>query len=434
MARFSIKRYLPRSLYGRAALILLVPVITIQLVVSFAFIQRLYEDVTEQMTDNLSVGIRYLLSEFRTGGPDAMQDAADALQMELTYPGGPVGFERRFFDLSGRVIERQLTESFPALTGVDLVDDRKRVLLGIETGEGLVEISFPRRRVTATNPHQLLVWMVLTGGLMTFVAYQFLRNQLRPIRRLARAAEAFGKGQSETYHPSGAVEVRSAGNAFLNMRSRIERQIEQRTLMLSGVSHDLRTPLTRLKLGLSMQPDTEDTRALIADVDEMEALIAAFLDFARSDAIEDLEPSDPVAVVRAVVDKAQRAGRNVVLKDLPHEPATLTLRPLAIARAVDNLVGNAVRYGTKAAVSVDLLTTALRIRVEDDGPGIPAENRDEALKPFARLDAARNQNAGSGVGLGLAIAADITRSHGGTLRLGESEALGGLSAEIVLPR
>ncbi len=432
MPRFSIKRYLPRSLYGRAALILLVPIVTIQIVVSFAFIQRLYEDVSEQMTQNVSVEIAVLLDALQKG--EDIAALAEALEMEVVLPGAAVEDRRRFFDLSGRVIGDTLAATFEQLRGVDFVENRKSVRLGFETREGLMEIRFLRRRVSASNPHQLLVLMVATGILMTVIAYMFLRNQLKPIRRLALAAEAFGKGRTESYSPSGASEVRSAGSAFLNMRARIERQMEQRTLMLSGVSHDLRTPLTRLKLGLSMQPETVETEALLRDVSEMEALITAFLDFARSDAVEELEPTDPVQLVEDIISNAVRAGKRAAAGDLAQRGARFEMRPLALRRALENLVNNAVRYGTRALVSVDVLETAIRFRVEDDGPGIAAEHREEALKPFARLDAARNQNEGSGVGLGLAIAADIARSHGGTLRLGESEHLGGLSAEIVIPR
>ena len=432
MPRFSIKRYLPRSLYGRAALILLVPIITIQLVVSFAFIQRLYEDVSEQMTQNIALELNFLLEEANAGRD--ISRSAEALNMQVVDNAAPVETRRRFYDVSGRVITQVLSDSFPTLQGVDLIRDRKGVTIGLGSDRGVMNVTFVRRRVSASNPHQLLVLMVTTGLLMTMIAIMFLRNQLRPINRLARAAEAFGKGRVEAYHPSGAAEVRSAGTAFLSMRARIERQMEQRTLMLSGVSHDLRTPLTRLKLGLSMQPQSEDTKALIADVGEMEQLITAFLDFARADAIEELEPIDPVLLVEEIVSNATRAGKSVTAGALPPKGTILEIRALALKRALENLVNNAVRYGTKARVSVDLLDRALLFRVEDDGPGIPADQREQALKPFARLDAARNQNEGSGVGLGLAIAADIARSHGGVLRLGDSDDCGGLSAEIVLPR
>ena len=274
--------------------------------------------------------------------------------------------------------------------------------------------------------------MMFFGALMTVVSFFYLRNQLRPITRLATAAEAFGKGQTVPYRPGGATEVRAAGQAFLAMRNRIERQIEQRTLMLSGVSHDLRTPLTRMKLGLSLLED-EDRIPLERDVEEMQGMIEEFLAFARGAAAEQVEDLDPVELVRGVVDDAERGGAEVTLTQVTGE-GTVKLRPGAMRRAVGNLINNAVRYGSRAEVSILITDRTLRIRVEDDGPGIPSDRRDEAARPFARLEPARNQNRGSGVGLGLAIATDIARTHGGVLRLGESETLGGLRADIVVAR
>ena len=282
--------------------------------------------------------------------------------------------------------------------------------------------------------------MVFFGGLMTLIAFIYLRNQLRPITRLASAAEAFGKGRNVPYKPSGALEVRAAGNAFLDMRARIERQIEQRTLMLSGVSHDLRTPLTRLRLSLSLldDPEVED---MVKDVDDMQRMLDEFLSFSRGSSEGVPEPTDPIALVRVLVEDAQRSGQDVSLTQTSPMGQTgtaganlVTLRPSAIRRAVSNLIENGARYGGRVQVSVTLTEKSLRIRVEDDGPGIPPESRDQAVKPFARLDSARNQNRGGGVGLGLAIVTDIARAHGGILRLGESEALGGLRADLVLGR
>jgi two-component system osmolarity sensor histidine kinase EnvZ len=209
--------------------------------------------------------------------------------------------------------------------------------------------------------------------------------------------------------------------------------MEQRTLMLSGISHDLRTPLTRLKLGLSMLPEDAEVAALLADVNDMQRLIDEFLSFARGDALEEIEEVDPQALLERVVENAVRAGLDVRLRSF-EGGGGCRLRPLAVARALDNLIGNAVRYGKRAEVSGVLGPRALRLVVEDDGPGIPKDQREEAMTPFARLDKARDPNRGGGVGLGLAIAADVARSHGGALRLGDSTALGGLRAELVIAR
>lgn len=428
-----IKRFLPRSLYGRAALILIVPVVTIQLVVSSVFLQRHFEDVTRQLTNALSLDFNLVLDTLVEEGREAAEALALELEIELADPPPAMSDDWYFYDLSGVVVIEVLRDRVPGVLAVDLRTNERLVSAVVEVAGTEIGLTTSRRRASAAAPHQLLVIMVATGVLMTLVAYLFLRNQLRPIRRLARAAEDFGKGRNTPYYPSGATEVRSAGRAFLDMRGRIEGYLEQRTLMLSGVSHDLRTPLTRMRLALGMMDDGADRDALIQDVDEMQTLVATFLDFVRGDALDDPELVDPLGLVRKIVENAQRAGGDVSL-DMPDAVEAVLLRPVAVQRAVTNLVSNALRYGGRTAVSVAVMERTLRITVEDAGPGIPPELREEALRPFIRLDSARNQNQGSGVGLGLAITHDITRRHGGSLALGESAALGGLRVDLTLPR
>ena len=432
-----LKRYMPRSLYGRAALILLVPIVTIQLVVSIVFIQRFYEGVTRQMTQNVVLELNYLMRQIEAA-PDVatavtmIAPLQEPLAMQFRLPAPDMGKEQKaLFDLSGRAMIDTLRGGVQGISAIDLVSDSDIVQIWITTQFGDMDVRFSRLRVAARNPHQLLVLMIFTGILMTIIAILFLRNQLRPIKRLAFASEAFGKGRVIAYSPSGANEVRAAGGAFLSMRSRIERQIEQRTMMLSGVSHDLRTPLTRLKLGLSMLD--EDTTDLEQDVLDMEGLLDGFLDFARGDAGEEQVSTDPVALVEQAVSNAHRAGKQVEMAAVTAN-GELMLRPKAVLRAVENLIGNAVRYGNRSVVSVLLSGRTLVISVEDDGPGIAPDDREEALKPFSRLEPARNQNKGSGVGLGLSIAMDIARAHGGVIRLGESESLGGLQVDLILSR
>ena len=437
---FELRTYLPRRLYARAALILLLPIVTLQLVVSIVFIQRHFEGVTRQMTSNVLVEMRYFVSQINAA-PDrtSAQLVAEALGPQLQVIADldspvPIEDRLRFYDLSGRIVIETLRTRLPGVTGVDLITNHREVQVGVDTAYGPLFLRVPRQRVSASNPHQLLVLMIFTGLLTSAVSIVFLRNQVRPIRRLARAAEAFGKGRTVPYKPSGATEVRAAGKAFLDMRTRIERQIEQRTLMLSGVSHDLRTPLTRMKLALSVMEDSPDTRALLADVEDMERLVGEFLSFARGDALDDAALTDPTELLTTVVASAQRAGRDVVVNRSITPGKMMMMRPMAVSRALDNLIGNAVSYGSQAWISLDQLDHAVRFRVEDNGPGIPATLRNEALKPFARLDAARNQSGGSGVGLGLAIAADIARSHGGRLALGQSLRFGGLQADLIIAR
>ena len=438
----ALKRFLPRGIYGRAALILIVPIVTIQLVVSMAFIQRHYEGVTRQMAQGVALELHLLAQTFGRA-PDGAQGLARAsalaapLEITLAWPPGPLApTEDRHgsIDPSGRAIVETLHLALPDLVAVDVTDPERVVRLVLSTPHGPLQADLSQRRMQASNPHQLLVLMILTSILMTVIAFLFLRNQMIPITRLAAAAEAFGKGQRVPYRPRGAVEVRAAGAAFLDMRARIERQIEQRTLMLSGVSHDLRTPLTRLRLGLAMLPEDDETRALMQDVAQMERMVAEFLAFARGDAMEETASTDAVALATRVVEDAARGGGAVRLAAVEGTPAPVTMRPQAVTRALENLVANALRHGRQAEVRLAFTDRALRLSVEDDGPGIPPERREEALRPFTRLDAERDPNRGGGVGLGLSIAADVARSHGGGLHLGDGDHLGGLRADLVIAR
>ena len=436
-----LKQYMPRSLFARAVLILLLPVVVLQLVVTVLFLTRHFEDVTKQMSTAVARELLLVLDEI-----DAASDAGsievkvrvtaqqlDLRVMPVDESDVPASMGRNWYDFSGRVIISHLPDKVSATRVIDLSDDEK-VDVYTDTRHGPVRLTFDRDRISASNPHQLFANMLFFGGLVTVIAILYLRGQMRPIKRLAEAAEAFGRGRHEAFTPAGAIEVRAAGNAFLDMRNRIERQIEQRTLMLSGVSHDLRTPLTRMRLSLSMLDDAE-RELLEQDVEDMQQMLDAFLNFVKGAGEGEPEEVDPHELVDSIVEDARRAGRNVTL--MPAEgdgQGTVKLNALAIRRAVDNLISNAVRYGTKAEVSVMLSDKSLRLRVEDDGPGIPEERRAEAIRPFTRLDMARNQNRGGGVGLGLAISTDIARAHGGILRLGASERLGGLQADIVIAR
>ena len=431
-----LKPYLPRGLFGRTVLILLVPVVTLMLVVSIVFVERYYKDVSQQMVLSAAREIRLVLNEER-GGPVAQ--ALEITQRRVARSDLPGQDLRALFDLSGAFVIEELRQRFDNLLRIAL-DDPDRVRLYFRDGAAITELSFDRDRVSARRPYKLFWNMLFFGTLMTLVSYLYLRAQVRPITRLARASEAFGRGQNVPYRPTGATEVRAAGRAFLDMRARIERQIEQRTLMLSGVSHDMRTPLTRLRLGLAML-DEDEAAPLLRDVDDMQRLLDGFLDFARGAQEGEAVPVDPCALAAQVVEDMRRAGGEVHLDgcadaavDEDEDAVEMPLRAETVRRALENLIGNALRYGTRAEVSVALTARALRLRVEDDGPGIPADRRDEALRPFTRLDPARNQDRGTGIGLGLSIVMDVARAHGGTLRLGQSARLGGLCADLVIPR
>ncbi|MDB4211483.1 ATP-binding protein [Ascidiaceihabitans sp.] len=422
-----LKQYMPRSLYGRAAMILLLPVVVLQLVVTVVFMQRHFEGVTMQMSTTVAREVELVLS----GVPETTLDVLDIRVSDVARDVLAEPNTRLWYDFSGVIITRNLNKILPQIKVIDLYNDDVVRLVADVDGQAK-EVIFDRSRISAAKPHQLFVNMMFYGFLFTLIALIYLRNQLRPIKRLATAAEAFGRGRNMPFSPAGATEVRSAGTAFVDMRNRIERQIETRTLMLSGVSHDLRTPLTRMRLALAMLDDDE-REPLEQDVDEMQGMIDAFLEFSKGG--QAMEPEAVVVQtwIEQVVADCARAGRDVSLVHSEGE-GTVMLRLGGMRRALDNLIGNAVRYGSRAEVSMVLTDKFLRLRVEDDGPGIPENRRAEAQRPFTRLDPSRNQDKGGSVGLGLAIATDIARAHGGVLRLGESERLGGLRADIVIAR
>ena len=443
MAVPPLRSFLPRSLFGRALTILLVPIVALQLIVGLVFFQRHYLRVTEQMTRSVAYELSYAVERVESAG----QPSRAALQLsELAIPLGLLlrlepdatlepGVDRGFFDFTGAKIAETLGYSIDRPLAIDLSDSRT-ARIRIQTAVGVLDADVPRDRLSVSNPHQLLVLMILSSLLLTGIAIAFLRNQVRPIRALAEAAEAFGKGRSMPFRPSGAEEVRRAGTAFLSMRGRLERQIEQRTQMLSGVSHDLRTPLTRMKLTLALMDEFEETRDLLQDTDQMERMLAEFLAFARGDSLENTEATDPVALAAGVVEDARRTGTDIrmVSDGTGLGDVTVPLRAGAVTRAVQNLVTNAAQHGKHVTLTVRLTSKWLTYVVEDDGPGIPEPDRPRALQPFTRLDEARGQTRGGSVGLGLSIAMDVARSHGGGLDLASSPELGGLRATMRLPR
>jgi two-component system, OmpR family, osmolarity sensor histidine kinase EnvZ len=429
---------LPRTFYGRAVLIVLLPVVTLQVIITLGFVQRHYANVSEQMTRVMGLELAYL-AEVVNGAPSVTQARLWAqgvgrpLELEVDLPQpAPAADAIRPWDVPGRTMAATFRDGGAPLLAADLQTPRQ-VRLWLDTRWGPVEVEFSRRRIAAHNPHQLLVLMAVSAILTTIISVLFLRNQVRPIRRLAEAATAYGRGRLVPYRASGASEIRAAGTAFLDMRARIERQTQARTTMLAGVSHDLRQPLTRLRLGLAML-EGPDAEHLTRDVEDMQRMLDAFLDFARGDAEDEEEPTEVSALARMVVEGFARTGQSVRLAEVEGaEAGPRAVRPLAVRRALENLIANALAYGTRADVRLCFGDRTVRLSVEDDGPGIPPDRREEALRPFARLDQARNQDR-PGVGLGLAIVADIARSHGGSLRLGESATLGGLRADLLLAR
>ncbi len=428
-----IKSYMPKRLYYRAALILVFPVVFLQLIVSIVFIQKHFEGVTVQMTRTVAAELDLLTEVIERDGAVAAQQIARSLGMSMSIVSQDTEFieRRRMFDLTGIVVRRELL-ALPEILTVDMPNNKK-VNTRIKSGQEYFDLQFSRKRVSASNPHQLIVYLIVFGAFFTIIAFFYLRNQLRPITRLANAAEAFGHGENVNYYPSGALEVRAAGQAFLDMRERIQRHLKQRTMILSGVSHDLRTPITRLKLGLAFLPK-EQREPLEKDVEDMNLLLNEFLDFAKFQNETDVPPEDinPSVLIDDLIENFSRA--NIKIESLGETKITaIKLKPFAIKRALENLINNANRYGSQILIETKSEENSLIISVHDDGPGIDQTQYEEVLQPFSRLDPSRNQNKGSGVGLGLPIAKEIVEAHGGILKLSKSSVLSGLSVSLIIP-
>ena len=428
-----IKSYMPKRLYYRAALILVFPVVFLQLIVSIVFIQKHFEGVTVQMTRTVAAELDLLTEVIERDGAVAAQQIARSLGMSMSIVSQDTEFteRRRMFDLTGIVVLRELL-ALPEILTVDMPNNKK-VNTRIKSGQEYFDLQFSRKRVSASNPHQLIVYLIVFGAFFTVIAFFYLRNQLRPITRLANAAEAFGHGENVNYYPSGALEVRAAGQAFLDMRERIQRHLKQRTMILSGVSHDLRTPITRLKLGLAFLPK-EQREPLEKDVEDMNLLLNEFLDFAKFQNETDVPPEDinPSVLIDDLIENFSRA--NIKIESLGKINITsIKLKPFAIKRALENLINNANRYGSQILIETKSEENSLIISVHDDGPGIDQTQYEEVLQPFSRLDPSRNQNKGSGVGLGLPIAKEIVEAHGGILKLSKSSILSGLSVSLIIP-
>ena len=361
--------------------------------------------------------------------------ALNELELSVRFDEGegvlPSEDELSIFNVYNSTLDSRLNRALDAPYWFNTRSWPAFVEIRVEIDEGTLVFFAYRDRVFATTGPIFVLWLVSTSILLGWIAIVFLRNQVRSILRLANAAEAFGRGRdAPAYRPTGATEVRKAGYAFIAMRERIKRHLEQRTTMLAGVSHDLRTPLTRMKLALELQPDTKQTRELKTDVQEMVNMVEAYLDFARNEAEEETpEQINLTDLLTEVVRDANRNGEKVSA-EVPEE-IFVNGRRAALHRAISNLVNNGLFYADNVWISARREEARIEIAVEDDGPGITADLYDEAFKPFTRLDAARNANDG-GIGLGLAVVRDVTRSHGGEVTLDRS-AHGGLKATMRLP-
>ncbi len=435
----AIRDRLPKGLYARALIIIIAPMVLLQSVVTFVFLERHWETVTRRLSTATVQSVAMLIDVYKSYPQDSdyktlIKLANDDLGLRVKIVPNdelPQIRSKPFFDLLDRTLSDEIKRQIGKPFWIDTLGTSDFVDIRIKLDTAVMHVLARRSQTYASNSHIFLLWMLGTSLVLLTVAILFLRNQIKPILRLAEAADSLGKGRPTPpdFRPRGAREVRQAAQAFIEMRDRIERHVEQRTTMLAGVSHDLRTVLTRFKLQLAMFEESPELDAMHSDVDEMKAMLEDYVAFAKGDAGEDIVRTDIAEVLAEV--QSQTHSRNEVSVDIKERPLVVPLRRHAFKRAVANLVNNAARFADHIAVSASKENGSLVVEVEDDGPGIPEAEREHVFRPFYRLDDARNQDAGS-TGLGLAIARDIARIHGGDITLGQSR-LGGLKAVLTVP-
>jgi two-component system osmolarity sensor histidine kinase EnvZ len=433
----TLATWMPKGLYARSLLIVILPMVLLQSVIAYFFMERHWQTVTQRLSSAVVSDIAAIVDLLNApGGVASIQTLTTIADRRFNFtiqltPREPLPptLPKPFFSLLDSALSRELAQQLTQPYWLDTIGNSRLIEIRVQTNAGVLRVITRRNNAYASNSHIFLAWMLATSLVLLGVAIAFLRNQIRPILRLAEAAEDFGKGRDTEFRPHGAREVRQAGYAFIEMKRRIERTIDQRTAMLNGVSHDLRTILTRFKLSLAVLPEGPDTEALQKDVEEMQRMLEAYLAFARDASAEQSAPIDMNTLLAELKADAERHG-HATRVSYSGDPVA-TVRPDSFKRCLTNLVANAQRYGKDISIEAVRETRFLTIHVDDDGPGIPPDQREEVFRPFFRLDEARNQDYG-GTGLGLAIARDIARAHGGDVTLSASP-LGGLRASVRVP-
>jgi two-component system, OmpR family, osmolarity sensor histidine kinase EnvZ len=432
----------PKGLYARALIIIIAPIVLLEGVVAFVFMERHWNAVTRRLSEATVRDVAALIDVYQDYSRQddygrLIEMARDRLNlsMQVLPPADlPPAQPRPFFAVLDRALSTELRKHIKQPFWIDTVGNSRLVEIKVKLKTATLRFIATRSQTYASNSDIFMAYMVGSSVILLTLAILFLRNQIRPILRLAEAADAFGKGRpiDDEFRPRGAREVRQAAQAFLEMRDRIKTHVEQRTTMLAGVSHDLRTILTRFKLQLALLGNRPEIGALKADVNEMQHMLEDYLAFTRGDGGEEAKPTNLRELLEEVTDEMLVHGRTVDLRLRKRKAdLVLPLKRQAFKRAITNLVSNAARFGDQIIVRAATERNWLRIEVDDNGPGIPPAERDNVFKPFYRLDHARNQDEGN-TGLGLAIARDIARSHGGDIALGQSS-MGGLRAIIRVP-
>ncbi len=435
-----LKKIFPRTLFARSLLIIVVPVLLLQIITTIVFVDNHWRKITSRMAFAVAGEIAIITDDLdKNYNPEKFKRIsttyAQKLDLFVTYePDAVLIPETEISGAWGSFIAKALKNALESQVrrpySLSFSNESEWVNVGIQLDAGVLKVLILERRLYSSSANIFLLWVLGTSLILFAIAVFFMRNQIRPIKKLAMMAERMGKGQDLTgFKPEGAREVRQATRAFIDMHHRITRQVEQRTAMLAGVSHDLRTPLTRLKLGLSFMDETEDVKALKGDVIDMEQMINSYLGFLRGDGEEQTETTPLNSIISKIADGVRRHGK-IIHADI-NPSLMVKVRPMAFERAVQNLVSNAEKYGTEIWVSVKEKMDDIIIMVDDNGIGLSPDLFEDVFKPFYRVDTSRNTTTG-GVGLGLPIARDIIQTHGGDVHL-ERSPKGGLRAVITLP-
>ena len=430
-----LKKVLPKRLFYRALLIVAVPVITIQLIITIVFFDSLWIKTNKGMTRTLVNEISAFIEAYQNEENDK-QEVNNLFSLFLDLNIELVVNEKlsdqnkeRWFSPIDRTLRRELKSKFsPEIFWFNTTNYKELVDLRIKYEDGYFKFLVPKDRVTSTSARIFALWITVPAIIMVVISLIFLKNQTRPITNLARAAERFGKGEDiEEFKPSGALEIRQAGHEFDKMRKRIERHLNQRTEMLSGISHDLRTPLTRMKLQLAFLKDKDAVDKLTDDINEMEKMLNEYLQFTSSSYVEKDEMFNISELIEEIIGKYN--NENISHSLIPR--IYINGRKNLINRSLNNLIDNGLKYANKVEISLSKKKTNLFIIIDDDGPGIPKKEHENVFKPFYKIDKGRNDSKSS-VGLGLSIASDIIKSHGGNIMLEKSK-FNGLRVKIFLP-
>ncbi|MBA3813376.1 MAG: HAMP domain-containing protein [Alphaproteobacteria bacterium] len=428
----AIKAYLPKSMFGRSLLILMAPLVLVETISAYVFFDNHWENVTKALANNIA------------GEVATITELYNAIPEDSHFFKGVAGTHLKL--RTAFIPHKKLNKSVPEEWKDTALDSalksqifnpytfkikQKDIIITTEVENGLLQFTTPRKRLQSKSFFLFIIWVSATSALFLCISAVFLHNQVKPLRRLAIAAERFGKGRtSPHFKPEGSTEIRKVSQAFLNMKERLQRQLTQKTEMLAGVSHDLRTPLTRMRLQLAMMPLSSETEGLQKDVEEMGKMLEGYLTFARGEGLEETSDTDINGLILEAIKGRMHPEVNVHYT--PQELPVLGVKAQALKRCLMNLINNAARYGHEVWVSTSPAPEALTMVIEDDGPGIPEDKFAEVFQPFFRLDGSRNMATG-GVGLGLSIARDIAHSHGGDIILSSSKDHGGLKASLVLP-